>query len=234
MQPSTTPIFTLADASADTRARFMRRTFLHLAGAVLAFAGLEVLLLRSETATSLAIKVLQMPYGWLAVLGIFCVTGWLARGFAARGNSKITQYAGLGIYVIAEALIFLPLMMLAVHIAGIELLAHAAVMTGLLVCGLVSTVLITRKDFSFLGTALTLGGLLALGLLLGGVFLGFELGLWFSVGMIALAAGAILYDTSKILHTYQEDQHVGAALELFASVALLFFYVVRLLISLRD
>ena len=66
------------------------------------------------------------------------------------------------------------------------------------------------------------------------VVLGFNLGLLFSALMIVFAAGAILYDTSNILHHYRTDQHVAAALSLFASIALLFWYVLRLLMRLRD
>ena len=43
----------------------------------------------------------------------------------------------------------------------------------------------------------------------------------------------ILYDTSKIIHSYNPDQHVAAALELFASVALPFWYILRILMRAR-
>jgi FtsH-binding integral membrane protein len=52
--------------------------------------------------------------------------------------------------------------------------------------------------------------------------------------MIAYAAGAILYNTSNVLHHYRPDQHVAASLALFASVALLFWYVLQLVIALSD
>ena len=54
---------------------------------------------------------------------------------------------------------------------------------------------------------------------------GFSLGLWFSLAMIVLAAGSILYNTSNVLHRFRLDQHVAASLSLFASVALLLYYV---------
>jgi hypothetical protein len=79
------------------------------------------------------------------------------------------------------------------------------------------------------------GGFVALGLIIAGSVFGFNLGLAFSGGMILLASGAILYDTSKVLHHYPEDAHVGAALEIFASIALLFWYVLQFIISMnRD
>ena len=49
----------------------------------------------------------------------------------------------------------------------------------------------------------------------------------------SVACGTILYSTSKVMHDYQTDQYVAASLELFAAVALLFWYVLRLLMSLQ-
>ena len=51
--------------------------------------------------------------------------------------------------------------------------------------------------------------------------------------MIAFAAGAILDDTSQVLHHYRKDQHVAASLALFAAVALPFRYVLRIVMSLE-
>ena len=61
------------------------------------------------------------------------------------------------------------------------------------------------------------------------VVFGASLGTWFSVAMIAFAGAAILYDTQKILRHYPADREVAAAMSLFASLALLFWYVLRLL-----
>ncbi len=60
------------------------------------------------------------------------------------------------------------------------------------------------------------------------------LGTWFWVAMIGFAGAAILYDTSNVLHHFPEDRYVGAALQLFASVALMFWYVLRLFMASRD
>jgi len=224
----------LVDAAPDARAQFIRRTYLHLALALLAFVGLEAALLQSASAQSLAIRILEVRYGWLMVIGAFMLIGWMARGFA-HSASKPVQYAGLGLYVVMEALIFLPLVMIALAVTGDpSILVQAGLMTGLLFAGLTATVFMTRKDFSFLGSALTVGAFVALGLIVCSVIFGFTLGLLFSGAMVVFAAGAILYDTSKVLHHYSEDQYVGASLELFASIALLLWYVLRILISLRD
>ena len=67
----------------------------------------------------------------------------------------------------------------------------------------------------------------------GSLIFSFELGTWFSVAMIAFAGAAIPHDTSNVPHNFPENRYDGAALELFASVALMFWYVLRLFMS-RD
>jgi len=73
----------------------------------------------------------------------------------------------------------------------------------------------------------------ALMLIVAATVFGFQMGPIFSVAMVGLAGAAILYDTSKVLHHYPEDRYVAAALELFASVALMFWYVLRLFLASR-
>lgn len=221
----------IGDAAPETRALFIRRTYTHLAGALLAFVLIEFALLQMPIAHSMAATVLGAPYGWMMVIGALMLVSWMARGMASSG-SQSTQYLGLGLYVVMQAVVFLPMILIAVSMTGsMEILAQAGLMTGLLFAGLTSTVFITRKDFSFLGSFLAVGGFVALGLILCSFLFGFNLGLAFSAGMILLAAGSILYDTSRIMRDYPEDQYVGASLELFASVVLLLWYVLRLLMS---
>ncbi len=227
------PVHSMANAEPSSRARFIRRTYAHLAGALLAFGLLEAFLLQLEVSYTLSERVLSSQYGWLMVLGAFMLVGWFCRGMASSSSSKAVQYAGLGLYVVIEAIIFVPLIILALGVAGPGLLMEAGIMTGLLFAGLTATVFMTRKDFSFLKSALTVGFFIAMGLIVCAVLFGISLGTWFSVAMIVVAGGAILYDTSNVLHHYDEDQYVGASLELFASIALLLWYVIRLLMS-RD
>ena len=134
--------------------------------------------------------------------------------------------------MVAEAIIFVPLLLVA------ELYAPGAIGSAALVTlmgfgALTAVVFVTRKDFSFLRSALMWGGVVAVVAIVAGVIFGFELGTFFSIAMIGLAGGAILYDTSNVLHHFPEDRYVGAALELFASIALMFWYVLRLFLS-RD
>jgi FtsH-binding integral membrane protein len=103
------------------------------------------------------------------------------------------------------------------------------VLTIALFAGLSAVALLTKKDFSFLKSALTIGFFIAIGLIVAGTLFGFNLGLWFSVGMILLASGSILYQTSQMMYKYSEDQYVAAALGLFASFMLLFWYILSIL-----
>ena len=232
LQESTHP-FAVAQAGENARATFIRKTYLHLAGAVLAFIGIEIALFSTPLAAQIAAFVFNSgSIGWLGFLGVFMISGWLASSMAGSG-SKSTQYVGLSLYVVAEALIFVPLLYFAINFSSPEVLPNAVIMTLTLFAGLTATVFITRSDFSFLKTALTVSGFIAIGVIICAALFGISLGTWFSVAMIVFACGAILYETSNIMHRYQEDQYVGAALQLFASVALLFWYILRLFMS-RD
>jgi FtsH-binding integral membrane protein len=51
--------------------------------------------------------------------------------------------------------------------------------------------------------------------------------------MIGFAGVAVLYDTSNIMHHYPQDKYVAASMALFASIAMMFFYILRLFMS-RD
>jgi len=128
-----------------------------------------------------------------------------------------------------------PLLWIARSVTGDNsLIAQAGVLTVGLFLGLSTAVLFTKSDFSWMGTGLCVLGWVALLTVVAGAVFGFSLGLWFSAAMIALAAGYIVYDTSMILHHYPTNMYVGAALELFASVALLFYYILRFAIQMSG
>ncbi len=219
----------VADLGTDARAAFITRTYLHLFGAILLFAGIEVALFQSGLAAVIAEALLGV--NWLLVLGGFVVVSWFASRTAHTVESPAAQYAALGGFVLAQAIIFVPLLYVAAYYTGPGVINSAAWVTLLGFTGLTAVAVLTRKDFSFLGGLLRWGFIVALVAIVAGVLFGFELGTWFSVAMIGLAGASILYDTSKVLHHYPEDKHVAASLELFASVALMFWYVLRLMMN---
>ncbi len=227
MQPDQAVIFdpSVASGSEDVRARFIARTYLHLLGAIALFTAIEVWLFQSGHAEVLARKMLG--FSWLAVLGGFMVVGWLATHTAHAAESRAAQYTALLLYVSGEAVIFVPMLWLAQeYVPGA--LANAAQVTVAGFLALTMVAFMTRRDFSFLGSFLRFGFLLALSGIGMGLVFGFDLGVGLSLLMVALAGASILFDTSNVLHHYSEDRYVAAALELFSSVALLFWYMLRL------
>jgi len=169
-------------------------------------------------------------WSWLIVLGAFMGVGMLADRWAHSNTSREMQYAGLALYVVAEAIIFLPLIYMAQSRAP-GVIENAAVLTGALVAGITLVVFTTRKDFSFLAPALKIGGIVAMGIIVASIVFGASLGMYFSAVMIIFAGGCVLYTTSNVLHSYREDQHVAASLALFASIALMFWYMIQFLMS---
>jgi FtsH-binding integral membrane protein len=220
-----------AQARPTERAAFIQRTYQHLAGAVGAFILVEYLLFQSGLAQAFSAAISGSRFGWLAILGGFSLLGWMSRSLAAKADSINLQYTGLGIYVVAQAIIFAPLIYIATLMSP-TVLPTAGILSLLMFAGLTAVTFITRKDFSFLGSILTIGGFIALGVIVCSVLFGFNLGLFFSVVMVIFASAAILYDTSNVLHHYSTKQHVAASLELFASVALLFWYILQIVMSL--
>lgn len=225
--PNYTPV---ADLGVESRSTFIWRTYGHVAAAILLFAAIESYLFSNGLAQSLAERMLG--FNWLLILGAFMVVGWLATHVAHTVQSKPLQYLALAGFVAAQAVIFVPLLALAMA-AQPGIVESAVGVTLLGTAGLTAVAFTTRKDFSFLRGILVWGGILALVAIVASVLFGFEMGTWFSVAMIGFAGAAVLYDTSNILHHYPEDRYVGAALQLFASIALMFWYVLRLFMS-RD
>lgn len=215
----------------DSRAQFITLTYLHLFAAVMAFVALEVFLFQSGLAYSIAQTMFRG--GSLMLVGGFVIVSWVATRFANSATSMGAQYFGLGLFVVAEAIIFLPLLFMANTYAP-GAIGTAAGITALGFAGLTAVVFTTRKDFSFLGSVLRWVMMLALVAIVSGAIFGFELGVFFNIAMVGVAGAAILYDTSNVLRHYPTNRHVAASLQLFASVAMLMFYVLRLVMSSRD
>lgn len=223
-------------APVDERALFIRRTYGHLAGAVGVFALLITGLMSIPGIEGMVFGLLAAHrMSWLLVMGLFIGVSWVADNWARSERSREMQYLGLGLFVLAEALIFLPLLLLARAATGdASLISQAGLLTGALFLALTYVAFSTRKDFSFLGGMLKIGGIVALGLIVASFFFqGLSLGLWFSAAMVLLAGGSVLYTTGNMIHHYRTDQYVAASLGLFSAVALMFYYVLRILMSLR-
>jgi FtsH-binding integral membrane protein len=222
------------EAAQSERAAFIRRTYGHVAGAILAFAALEMVLLQLPGIENVVRGMVYNGVVWLVILFAFMGVSYLAQVWARSETSRGLQYAGLALYVVAEAVIFLPLLYMATYVVpeGKTLIPTAGVMTLAMFGGLTVAVFTTRRDFSFLGPIISIASFLALGLIVAFCFFGGPtFGLLISFFMVALMSASILYQTSNVLYHYRTDQHVAAALGLFAAIAVLFYYILLILLQ---
>lgn len=226
----------VADSRADVRAAFIRRTYMHLGAAILAFAGIQFLLFtQAPGLVQTIVGAMQgSMVGMIVMMALFIGVSYVAQMWAMSSTSIGMQYAGLGLYVVLEALIFVPILYFANQMTDKTVIPTAGVLTLATFGGLTAAVLVTGKDFSFLGPIIAVASMIALGVMVAGLLFGFGLGLFFSFAMVALASACILYQTSNILHQYNPSQHVAAALALFASVAMLFFWILRIVMASRE
>lgn len=223
-----------SEAEVEERRTFIQRTYLHLALAVLACVGVEVFLFQvADVERQMTEFMLTFAGGWswLVVLGGFGLLGNLAQRLTHTNTGQGVQYAGLGLYVVAQSLMFVPLLTQATYMAGDSVLPTAALLTLAVFSVLTGYVFVTKQDFSFLGPILMIASVVAIGVIVLSIAFGFQLGMVFAGLMVVLASGYIVYDTSNVLHHFQTDQHVAAATHLFASLAILFWYILILVMG---
>lgn len=226
------PPLPVAGAEVEVRFAYLRDVYGLLLGGVAAFVALEVFFFSTGIADAIADVVFGTS--WLLILGGFMLLSWISNSVAGRARSRQAALAGYGLLIVAQALIFVPMLWIAFETPGLEgAVGSAAAVTLVGFLGLSGVALTSARDFSFLGSLLRWVGVAVLLLIVASVVFGWALGTWFSVGMVVFAGGAILYDTQKILRTYPVGTEVQAAMQLFSSVALLFWYVLRLFLS-RD
>lgn len=217
------------------RVTFIRKTYAHVAYAVLGFLFFETFLFTSGIAQSIAAPMLQ---NWWVVIIAFIGGSFLGNKWAAEPGNMQKQYLGLFFFSFLYALLFVPLFFILFNspqFAGEvnDILGQAGIVTLGLFTGLTAIALFSKKDFSFLRSIVTIGSFIALGLIFAGMIFGFNLGVWFSGAMVLLMAGSILYQTSQLVHNYHTSQHVAAAIGLFASFMTLFWYILQIFMS-RD
>lgn len=223
----------LAQSTDVERIDFYKKTYAHVAGGVLLFILFEYFLLQNKTIVEFMLSMTQ-GYRWLLFLGGFMLVTNYAESTAMKTTDKNLQYLAFSGYIFAEALLFVPILYIAISATNsFDLIQQAGIVTLTLFAGLSAVVFITKKDFSFLKAGLTIGFFIAIGLIIAGTLFGFNLGLWFSVGMCVLAGGSILYQTSNLVHKFGTEDYIPAALGLFASLMLLFWYVIQIFLS-RD
>jgi FtsH-binding integral membrane protein len=227
----------VAMENAESRAGFYKKTYTHVALAFLAFVLVEGFLFASGLAEVIGGFLFASKWMLIGVMIGFAFASSYVQNIAYSATEKKNQYLALGLYILLQAVIFIPLIFMAFSYAGAgaltNILIPAVLITTALFAGLILTVFITGKDFSFLKAGISIGFMIMFGIAIVGMIAGFNIGSWFSIGMIVLMAGAILYQTSQVQHAYHKEQYVAASVAIFASFMTLLFYVIRLLSS-RD
>lgn len=209
---------------------FLKQTYLHLVGAVMAFIVLEFVYF--TTGIAFVVAPLMMS-NWLIVLGSFMVLGWVANYFAGSRPTLNGQYMQMAVTVVLQSIIFIPLLLVAAYYTDDTVLPNAVAVTLAIFGGMTAIVAYSGKNFSFIGPFLGVIGIAAFIAIIGALLFNVSLGFYFAIAMVVFAAGTVLYETSKAIHEYGEGQHVAAATGLFASVALLFYYVLMAFVSRR-
>ncbi|MCC5946810.1 MAG: Bax inhibitor-1/YccA family protein [Nitriliruptoraceae bacterium] len=219
----------VAEQPVEVRTRFMTRVYAHLMVAIAAFIAVTFLLFEWGVAETIA-DIVFGGANWLIILGGFMLVSWMANSMAIRATTPTGQYGGFALLVVANSLLFAAPLYVAAAVPELEGTITLAAQISLVAFAVLSVIAVrSSKDFTFLRPLLLWGGILALVAIVGSVLFGMTLGLWFPLAMIAFAGGAILYDTQVIYRSYPPDKEVAAAMSLFASIALLFWYVLQLL-----
>src|SRR3954462_9545805 len=228
------------DAPVDARKAFIRKTYAHLTAAIYGLVLIEFLYFKTLPLDNWVPRLFAERWGWMALFGGYMLISWIAQSWATSGASLGKQYAGLATYVFAFSVVLCPLLWIAnqfafkmgggtyspITVAAIATLAVFGVLTAI--------VFISRKDFSFLGPILGISSLFIFGAIVLGAFGLLNLGTGFCMLLVVFASGAILYDTSNVLHKYRTEQYLAAALALFASVGILFWYILQIVMSLSN
>lgn len=249
----------VATLGVSDRIAFLRKTYVHLGAALIAFAVVTGALFKFAPQLTWKLSTL-FGSSMFGMLGLVLVLVFLMMGaerLAASGTSRGMQYAGLGLGILLQVFMLLPLiwilmlkfssftpeqtylirsgvMVPALNGAALSILMQAVVITLVIFIGLTLVVFITKKDFSFLRGALVVCSFAAIGLILVSILFGFSMGALFSAFIVLLMAGFILYETSVIMTRYPPTMHVLAALVLFTTIATLFRAILNILISVRD
>ncbi len=229
-----------AEAPAEARLTFIRKTYMHLMAAVYGLVALEFLYFQLPLDNWVP-QLFAMRWGWFLLFGGYMAVSYIADSWARSNAAPSTQYLGLFTYVFAFSVILCPMLWIANHYATniggglvVSPIAVAAVATLAIFGLLTAIVFLTKKDFSFLGPILGIASILIFGAIILGMFGLLNLGTGFAILLAVFASGAILYDTSNVLHHYRTEQYVAASLALFASVGILFWYILQIVISLSN
>lgn len=192
---------------------------------------LSLTLLFSGLMAAVAMKTNAPSLGWLALLGSI---GLLFLTMALRnsvwGLLAVFAFTGFWGYTMGPFLN----MYIATFANGMELIMTAMGGTGAIFLALSAYVLVSKKDFSFLGGFLFVGVIaILITLIIGFFFPTPALQLIVSAVSMIIFSGYILYDTSAIIRG-GETNYIMATVRLFMDILIIFQNLLMLLGALSG
>ena len=190
------------------------------------YALLSLTLLVSALTAGVAIVTNAAPMPWFITLlgffGLFFLTARLSNSaWGLVSVFALTGFMGYTLGPTLNAYLSLP--------NGSEIVMTAMGGTGAIFLGLSGYVLVTRKDFSFMGGFLAVGLLVAILAMLANIFLAIPaLTMTLSAVVVLLMSGFILYDTSRIING-GETNYIMATVALYLNIYNLFISLLQLL-----
>ena len=241
----------VATLGVSDRITFLRKTYAHLGGALVAFVLFTAGMMKFATGLSLKLAIARgnsMGTALLVLLAFIAVS-YGAQRLAMSDTSRGLQYLGLAVTVVLWSVLAQPIIWYTVIKFGATdvltsggtllsakaamVLGEAAIVTIAIFVGLTLTVFYTKKDFSFLGGILSMAMWALIGVVIASLIFGFNLGMIYSGIVIFLMGGYILYETSLVMKYFRPSMHVAAALMLFTTVITLFIHVLRILAEMN-
>ncbi len=245
MRPDGVAVYPASQAPTSERLTFIRKVYLMMFSGILAYATISGAL----TFGALA-HMAGTPIPGLSTLGMLSMNipplvALLLIVGASIGAHAISMVKGLnlvGFYGFAAVfgILSVNLFAYAMVVAGPAVIFQALGLTVLVFGGLSAYVLITKKDFNFIGGFLMVGMFLLLGAVVVAIvmqMMGMQvrmLSIGLAIFSTLLFAGYVLYDTSNMLHRYSTDMVVPAALALMIDFIMLFRNILYLLMASRN
>lgn len=184
------------------------------------------LLFSAATAGFAVIKNVGFINPFISFIGIF---GLYFLTFALRnsplGVAAIFAFTGFIGYTLG------PLLNTFIHgfSNGPQLVATSLAATGVIFLGLSGYVLVSKKDFSYMGGMLFVALLAAIFASLGGLLFNIPmLYMVTSAAFVLIASGMILYDTSRIIQN-GETNYIMATIALYMDLYILFVNLLQIL-----
>jgi FtsH-binding integral membrane protein len=225
--------------SVPVRMAFLRKVYSLFSLSLLVWAGITALIYTNDSMLSIGVGLLQDLgfFGWIIIMMVpFGILQFTARRFPIN-------LIGLGAFAVLEGLITAPLIALITGTALVDgtlvlnpetggLVLQAFLLTATIFGSLTAYVLITKKDFSFMRGALSMGlglavAMIALSFL--GIGGGIVAGSGFAMAMVVLFAGYTLLHTSAILRKFPANQATMAAAMLLVDFIAMFRWILILL-----